>query len=117
MFWAIWRTLISSGRVSETDDVLSLLLVSFTEKSGKNPGTITTNQFRSILHSIALPVADDEIRVLAQRFGSSKGGVDRINYRAVAAAVSRGGEVIDADKTGKEMGAIGGEVGRVAVGW
>ena len=39
-------------------------------------GTVTTNQYRSALHSIGLPVDDEEIRVLAKRFAATK-GMDR----------------------------------------
>ncbi|KAI9346901.1 hypothetical protein BDR26DRAFT_916308 [Obelidium mucronatum] len=46
-------------------------------------GTITTNQFRSVLGSINLPVDDAEITVLARRFTLDK-NMDRINYRAFA---------------------------------
>ncbi|KAJ3311004.1 hypothetical protein HDU76_003229 [Blyttiomyces sp. JEL0837] len=46
-------------------------------------GTITTNQFRSVLGTINLPVDDDEIKVLARRFTTDQ-NLDRINYRAFA---------------------------------
>ncbi|KAJ3046430.1 hypothetical protein HK097_000863, partial [Rhizophlyctis rosea] len=50
-------------------------------------GTVTTNQYRSALHSIGLPVDDEEIRVLAKRFAATK-GMDRINYRAMASYIT-----------------------------
>ncbi|KAJ3031489.1 UNVERIFIED_CONTAM: hypothetical protein HDU68_003429 [Siphonaria sp. JEL0065] len=60
-------------------------------------GTITTNQFRSVLGSINLPVDDPEITVLARRFTLDK-NMDRINYRAFANmitgyAAERGGGI------------------------
>ncbi|KAJ3285182.1 hypothetical protein HDU79_007514 [Rhizoclosmatium sp. JEL0117] len=52
-------------------------------------GTITTNQFRSVLGTIKLPVDDAEITVLARRFTQDK-NMDRINYRAFAAMIASG---------------------------
>ncbi|KAJ3210533.1 hypothetical protein HDU82_007937 [Entophlyctis luteolus] len=54
-------------------------------------GTITTNQFRSVLGSINLPVDDSEITVLARRFTLDK-NLDRLNYRAFAALISGSGD-------------------------
>ncbi|KAJ3380738.1 hypothetical protein HDU92_005792 [Lobulomyces angularis] len=48
-----------------------------------NEGTITTNQFRSILGTVGLPVDDAEILSLSRRFGTTR-NKDRINYRAFA---------------------------------
>ncbi|KAJ3035330.1 hypothetical protein HDV00_004058 [Rhizophlyctis rosea] len=63
-------------------------------------GTVTTNQYRSALHSIGLPVDDEEIRVLAKRFAATK-GMDRINYRAMAAYVNQGaGDMLVTDPRG-----------------
>ncbi|KAJ3075759.1 hypothetical protein HDU98_006997 [Podochytrium sp. JEL0797] len=53
-------------------------------------GTITTNQFRSVLNSIQLPVDDPEITVLARRFTLDK-NLDRVNYRAFSALVTGNG--------------------------
>ncbi|KAJ3405397.1 hypothetical protein HDU80_001425 [Chytriomyces hyalinus] len=55
-----------------------------------NEGTITTNQFRSVMNSIDLPVDDAEITVLARRFTQDK-NLDRVNYRAFAAVITNGG--------------------------
>ncbi|KAI8608640.1 hypothetical protein BC830DRAFT_1162449 [Chytriomyces sp. MP71] len=50
-------------------------------------GTITTNQFRSVLNTTNLPVDDAEITVLARRFTLDK-NLDRVNYRAFSSAVA-----------------------------
>ncbi|KAJ3202622.1 hypothetical protein HDU67_000392 [Dinochytrium kinnereticum] len=50
-------------------------------------GTITTNQFRSVLNTNNLPIDDSEIRVLARRF-TVDSNLDRVNYRAIAAAIT-----------------------------
>ncbi|KAJ3099126.1 hypothetical protein HDU97_003459 [Phlyctochytrium planicorne] len=50
-------------------------------------GTITTNQFRSALNTNNLAVDDAEIRVMARRFTIDP-SLDRINYRAVATAIT-----------------------------
>ncbi|KAJ3122662.1 hypothetical protein HK101_006549, partial [Irineochytrium annulatum] len=50
-------------------------------------GTITTNQFRSVLCTHNLGVDDEEIKVLARRF-TIDAKMDRINYRAFATAVT-----------------------------
>ncbi|KAJ1543221.1 hypothetical protein HK405_009429 [Cladochytrium tenue] len=55
-------------------------------------GTITTNQFRSVLNNIELFVDDEEIAVLAHHFAANPAdgahGTDRINYRPFAAAIT-----------------------------
>jgi Ca2+-binding EF-hand superfamily protein len=51
-------------------------------------GTITTNQFRSVLNEVGLAVNDEEIKVLAHRFATTK-ALDRVNYRSFAAALSQ----------------------------
>ena len=43
-------------------------------------GTITTNQFRSVLNTINLSVDDNELHILARRFAVDK-NMDRVNYR------------------------------------
>ncbi|KAI8915263.1 hypothetical protein DFJ77DRAFT_461862 [Powellomyces hirtus] len=50
-------------------------------------GTITTNQFRSVLTNIGLPVEDDEVYVLAKKFASTP-TLERVDYRAFAAQLS-----------------------------
>ncbi|KAJ3109975.1 hypothetical protein HDU96_007005 [Phlyctochytrium bullatum] len=50
-------------------------------------GTITTNQFRSVLNTHNLPLDDEELRIIARRF-SVDSSMDRINYRALATAMA-----------------------------
>ena len=57
------------------------------QTSNSHTGTITTNQFRSVLNDVGLAVDDEEIGVLARRFATTK-TMDRVNYRSFAAALS-----------------------------
>jgi hypothetical protein len=50
-------------------------------------GTITTNQFRSVLGSLNLPVDDAELFVLARRF-TTDANLDRIDYRSFAGFIT-----------------------------
>lgn len=46
-------------------------------------GTITTNQFRSVLNSMNLVVSDNEMKVISKFFGTNEFRT-RINYRKLA---------------------------------
>ncbi|KAJ3283394.1 hypothetical protein HK104_010407, partial [Borealophlyctis nickersoniae] len=97
------------GKIAERRiDVLSY----FEDFDFVREGTITTNQFRSVLHTLSLPVDDHEIRVLARRFATTR-SLDRINYRAFA-AIARGVDELEAQGVEGVQGAC--HHGAAAVG-
>ncbi|KAJ3127798.1 hypothetical protein HK098_005797 [Nowakowskiella sp. JEL0407] len=64
-----------------------------------NEGTITTNQFRSVLNTLNLSVDDDEIMALAKKYAVNRSW-DRIAYRAFVADLQKG----DSVERGAELG-------------